>query len=523
MLGVFLHRANIRFGQRKPLIVEIIGRADDEIRTGSLAQIFIHIEAADEGIKQVQQHNRQGQRSDDEHSLPAAPSQIGEGHRKGRHPAGGTGLFAGLSGLGVFHGFDRGHAARDPARAGTGEQDGQQGKDRRTQKNDRGDADRGVFSAQNRGGEGDGYGQNADAVAQQQSQRDARRAEHQRLLADDPAKLLRRDADGLEQAVKADVSGHRDLKNVVDDQIAGENHQNEHRRDRQNGVCIHDAGKLGGGIAPVDADAELPGLFTDCVATVLRDLCELFLNMQGAAQHHAQVGAEGVHALRHCLRFHLLRIVARNVEEVHSQQLVIFPVAHQRKGVGDLAAHLVFVRQRVGQGHLGAQLGCNAQQGKGFGVHCDFFSCFRRPADRREGIAPPGVVVIHEADLTVLLGKDARGAKADDRPFARRLDPGMGGQGLDLRLVHILERAVAVAADAAELVVLVCFIDGQDNGEQGRKEQRRQRNRGDGDQVPLAGGPQGFAAQAADAASIFHLHDSRLLSSARRSGRPRCG
>ena len=179
---------------------------------------------------------------------------------------------------------------------------------------------------------------------------------------------------------------------------------------------------------------------------------------------------------------------------MHRQQLVILPVAHQSKGVGDVAAQLILVGEGVGQLHLGSQLRCDPQQSEGFGIHGDFVSTLGCSAHGGGGKAPLGVVVIHEADFSVIFFKDAAGSNADNCPPSHGLDLGMGRQGLNLRLVYILEGTVGVGSHAAELVVLVGFVDGKHDGKKGCKQQSGQNDGNNGNEVPLPGGQQGFKA-----------------------------
>lgn len=159
-----------------------------------------------------------------------------------------------------------------------------------------------------------------------------------------------------------------------------------------------------------------------------------------------------------------------------------------------------------GKGNLGPQDGLHPQKLQSTGVHDDLFPLFGDTAHVGLGKAPLGAVFIHEADLGGSFREHAAVLEADGQAHARGLDLGMGGDGGDLLLGHLLEIAMAVAARLAEGVHLIAGIDGHGHGKQRRKQQRGQHNGGNGDQVPLPGGKQGFEAQAADAASIFHVH-----------------
>ena len=179
---------------------------------------------------------------------------------------------------------------------------------------------------------------------------------------------------------------------------------------------------------------------------------------------------------------------------MNAQQLVVVPPAYQRKGVGDVPAHLFFVRQRVSDLHLCPQLRLYAQKLHGLGVHGDLVAAFRGASHRWLGKAPLGVVVVHVADLGIVLFKRALGGKTQHRPHAHGFDVGMCRKHRDLVFVHVLERAVSIPADRAELIVLVRLVDGHYDGKERREQQGGQ---GDGkhrDDVPLSRGHQGLEA-----------------------------
>ena len=196
--------------------------------------------------------------------------------------------------LGVAHRLHRGDPPGNPSRPGAGQQHRQQGKHRGKQEYPGRNADCGVPPSHSGGGHGDGNRRGTNAVAQQQAHRNAQSAQQQRLLADQPPQLLRRDADGFEQPVVADVPRHGDLENVVDHQISREGHQNQHGEHGEDSSHAKGVPNLGGGIAPVDADAKLPRLLADAVAAVLADSGQVVFNVQGASQHDAQIRAEGL-------------------------------------------------------------------------------------------------------------------------------------------------------------------------------------------------------------------------------------
>ena len=100
----------------------------------------------------------------------------------------------------------------------------------------------------------------ADEPPGGQSQGDAQGGEGQGLVPDDPLQLPPGGADSLQQAVKPDVPGHRDLEHVVDNEVTGEENQQEHSHDNRRRGRVHAVGQLGPGVAPVDPgiDVVLP-------------------------------------------------------------------------------------------------------------------------------------------------------------------------------------------------------------------------------------------------------------------------
>ena len=75
-------------------------------------------------------------------------------------------------------------------------------------------------------------------------------------MADDAPQLARGGADGLEQPIKADVIGDRDLKHIVDDEVAGKADEQSQGSHRQQGGQIQVFRELSPGIAPVDAGVD---------------------------------------------------------------------------------------------------------------------------------------------------------------------------------------------------------------------------------------------------------------------------
>ena len=67
----------------------------------------------------------------------------------------------------------------------------------------------------------------ANAVAQQQPRRNTEQTKQKCLLANDAFELPGRCANGFQKSVKPDIPYNRDLKNVIDDKIPRENHQQQ--------------------------------------------------------------------------------------------------------------------------------------------------------------------------------------------------------------------------------------------------------------------------------------------------------
>ena len=67
----------------------------------------------------------------------------------------------------------------------------------------------------------------------------------QGLMPDDAPQLPGGGADGLQQAIEADVVGDGDLEHIVNDEVAGEDDEQQHRADGDEGGGVHAAGQLG--------------------------------------------------------------------------------------------------------------------------------------------------------------------------------------------------------------------------------------------------------------------------------------
>ena len=110
---------------------------------------------------------------------------------------------------------------------GAGQEHRQQGKQHRTEEDHGRGADGGDARIQLGGAQDNRHQNSADAVAKQQSCRNADQTKQKCLLANDAFELPGRCANGFQKSVKPDIPCNRDLKNVIDDKIPRENHQQQ--------------------------------------------------------------------------------------------------------------------------------------------------------------------------------------------------------------------------------------------------------------------------------------------------------
>ena len=119
-------------------------------------------------------------------------------------------------------------------------------------------------------------------------------------MPDDAPQLPGGGADGLQQAIEADVVGDGDLEHIVNDEVAGEDDEQQHRADGDEGGGVHAAGQLSAGVAPVDAGMDIARLrgALGLIAMVFQDLVQVACNISGPIfQHHIHVIGPG-HAVR---------------------------------------------------------------------------------------------------------------------------------------------------------------------------------------------------------------------------------
>ena len=209
------------------VVTEIVGRADDKIGAGHEGYILLHAEAAHKGTQCIEQRHRQCQRHHHQHRLFLVSSQIGKSHLMELGSPGAALFFLGLHCIRIFGSLHRRDLGCHFSGLGTGQEHRQQGKQHRTKEDHRRCADGGDACIQ-LGGAQDNRNQNgANAVAQQQPRRNTDQTKQKCLLANDAFELPGRCANGFQKPVKPDIPRNRDLENVIDDKIPGENHQQQ--------------------------------------------------------------------------------------------------------------------------------------------------------------------------------------------------------------------------------------------------------------------------------------------------------
>ena len=166
-----------------------------------------------------------------------------------------SGLPAGFAPFGVAHRLNRGHLCRHPARLAAGQEhrhQGEQGGGRKEDGVDGHNIGHAVQPADHRRGE-----TRPPPASPAAAPPGSPPGRGQGLVADDAPELAAGGADGLEQAVEADVVGDGDLEHVVDDQIASKEDEQQHGGNGGHHLDVQSAGELGTGVAPVDAGADI--------------------------------------------------------------------------------------------------------------------------------------------------------------------------------------------------------------------------------------------------------------------------
>ena len=335
-------------------------------------------------------------------------------------------------------------------------------------------------------------------------------------MPDDAPQLPGGGADGLQQAIEADVVGDGDLEHIVNDEVAGEDDEQQHRADGDEGGGVHAAGQLGAGVAPVDAGMDIARLrgALGLIAMVFQDLVQVACNISGPIfQHHIHVIGPG-HAVRGLPGHHAglrqdgVRPALRDQNVVGHNGLVILPPAAQGESLGGLMA--VHIK---GERELGADLRRDPHQLQHMGVRGGLIGALLGQAPlNRVAVHPVGLVGIGVAHLHMAFVEGHLTGHAHKAPQTPLVDEGVVLQFVKLLLCQVLEPAVGEAAHLAEVVLLDAVVDGHGDGEQGGEEHRGQ---GDGqhrDQVPGAVGSQALTGEISDTLAVGDVHGIHPLS-----------
>ena len=390
--------------------LEVSGAAEDKVGHHLVLQIFVHVKAACEQHRHVGQHHRQREGEHHQQRLDAAAAKVCPGHREKRRtlPLPRFGPAGSGAHVGVAHRLHRGDPGRHPARLAAGEQDGEQRKQRRPDEDEGTEADKGIFVGQLL--HDDGGQLVADQKAQHQPDGDADEREQQRLAADDALKLAAGGADGLEQAIELDVVGDRNLKDVVDNQIPGEDDEQQQGGDGDDGQRVSLSPHLRSGVAPVDAAVDVVvrlgvGVL---IAVVFQQLCQVALDVQRACKHHVQRPPAGhvVSALVLVALQRLLGAALRQQDVAGGDRLVVLPPAGEGEGLGDLLRIAGADAEIVGDGELLAHLRLDTQQPQHPGIGGGLVGALPGQAalDRHAEVVG-SQLRLHVADLDVRLVK----------------------------------------------------------------------------------------------------------------------
>ena len=249
-------------------------------------------------------------------------------------------------------------------RTGAGEKNSNQRKQRRCQENQRGSADGGNAGTKRGSCHYNRCQRCTDSISQQQSCGNACNAQKHCLLAYHAAKLPGGDTDGFQQAIKSNIPGNGNLKNVVDNQIPCENHQCKERNNRQERCCVHAFAQLRRCIAPVYTDAyKFPfSRFVPSIPQVQIHLFHLTTDVDAGCHHHIQINTERLQPLgnRFCLDF--LCVFFAHIDIVNRTDIIIFPPTYQRKCICFLIRRCRQRPHRISQFDICAQFRGNTQQ-----------------------------------------------------------------------------------------------------------------------------------------------------------------
>ena len=199
------------------------------------------------------------------------------------------------------------------------------------------------------------------------TQRDPRRTQGQCLPAHDTSQLPGCGTDGFQKSVKPDVRGNGNLKNVINDEIPGQQDDRQQKGQRRDGQRVCAALQRAGKIRPVDA-------YTDVIVRIAvgalitvpvqNGLC-VRLDVCGVSQIEVQGPCSGAVELRRggdipaqCL----LHIAAG--EQCHAGHAggVTFPPAGQCKGIGENGFLSGPRAERHSERHLRANFRLDAQK-----------------------------------------------------------------------------------------------------------------------------------------------------------------
>ena len=347
--------------------VEIARIAEHKIRDHPHLEIFVHVKALCKTPCDLKQRRRQRKGDHHQRSLARCTAQICHRHaQRSAAPftaAGGTP--DGNGSLRIVHRLHRGNLCGHPCRSVAGKEHGQQGKRGRTHENPRIGAGFDAVVGQKSGG---GRGQYApQKMAACKTQWNARRAQGQRLPTHNASQLPGRGTDGFQKPVKPDVRANRNLKNIINDEIPGQQGDRQQKGQRRGGQRVCSALQRAGKIRPVDAHADvIVRIAVGALITVpVQDGLCVRLDVCGVSQIEVQKPCPGAVELRRggsvpiqCL----LHITAGEQHHAGHPGGVTLPPAGQGKGIGEGGFLSGSRAERHGERHLRANFRLDAQK-----------------------------------------------------------------------------------------------------------------------------------------------------------------
>ena len=197
-----LHLVNDLLGQGHGFMKEVSAGLEvarvgqDKIRTDASGHEFIQIKPPDKGGRNHGEHHRQGQGEDRHHRLPFAAAQVGPGHGEGGdHPPRFLLLLFQVPPFGITYRLNGRDLGGHPPRPGAGEQDGEEGEQRRPHEDQR--IDRNHLGHAIQVADDHRRQLSSDEPPQHQTDGDAHAAEQQGLLPQEGLDLPSGGADGL--------------------------------------------------------------------------------------------------------------------------------------------------------------------------------------------------------------------------------------------------------------------------------------------------------------------------------------